>query len=140
MAAVFEDHVLLERNGVRESLYFSETRDSGIQVAAARQPAVTPEKFLRQAQAELRKNPRQALASVGLAPNENGEGYVYQGNNPMLNAMNMQKGDVIRSVNGYVLGNIEEDQALLQQLYEQGNLQVEIERGGTTFTINYALR
>ncbi|OZG74026.1 general secretion pathway protein GspC [Hahella sp. CCB-MM4] len=149
LAAVYHDHILLSRAGALEKLTFEE----GATIAAANIEEVSrpdpsgavgsPEEFMNVAQQRLAEDPRAALASVGLSPNSSGEGpsgYVFNGNNPMLGAMSMQKGDVIRSVNGHVLGNIEEDRQKLQELYESGMLEVEIERDGAVFTINYPLR
>jgi general secretion pathway protein C len=148
---VYSDHVLLSRKGVveklsfddstanQESIFISESDDSvGIKPADIN----TPEQFLDVARARLSQDATGALASVGLssaAGRRGPSGYIYDGNNPMLAAMNMQKGDIIRSVNGHVLGDMEEDQAKLQELYESGSLEVEIEREGATFTITYPI-
>ncbi len=152
--SVFQDHILLSRNGAIERLTFDEAVAAGSSNAIAavassevdqpEEPEIeSPEQFLDVAQQRLAANPRAALASVGLSPSSTEEGpagYVYNGRNPMLASMNMQKGDVIRSVNGHQLGDIEQDRAKLQELYESGYLEVEIEREGATFTINYPLR
>ncbi len=148
LAAVYQDHILLSRAGALEKLTFDEgvgvsTQIEQIERLASSTPVDSPEEFMNVAQQRLEDDPRAALASVGLSPSgdEDGpSGYVFNGANPMLAAMSMQKGDVIRSVNGHVLGNIEEDKQKLQELYESGMLEVEIERDGATFTINYPLR
>lgn len=151
LAGVYSDHVLLSRNGVLEKLSFDElrTNPSAMTISEQRNPAniqpadiETPEQFLDVAKARLSQNPTAALASVGLAPataSGGPSGYVYDGNNPMLAAMNMQKGDIIRSVNGHVLGDMQEDQTKLQEFYESGTLAVEIERAGAIFTITYPI-
>ncbi|WP_020406641.1 type II secretion system protein N [Hahella ganghwensis] len=149
LAAVYHDHILLSRSGALEKLTFEEGATyAASNIEEVSSPAQsggvdTPEEFMSVAQQRLTEDPRAALASVGLSPinsDEGPSGYVYNGNNPMLGAMSMQKGDVIRSVNGHVLGNIEEDSQRLQELYESGMLEVEIERDGAVFTINYPLR
>jgi len=150
LVGVFDKHVILSRNGVQEKLSFDEQpvnnfrsvsqADSSTSIKPA--DIETPEQFMDVAQARLSANPVAALASVGLSPgtdNGNPAGYVYDGNNPMLAAMNMQKGDVIRSVNGHILGDMEVDRAKLQEFYESGLLEVEIEREGAVFTINYPI-
>lgn len=58
----------------------------------------------------------------------------------MLRQMNLQKGDIIRSVNGFPIGDVQKDRDLLKQFYSEGNVLVEIERDGTFFSINYPLR
>ncbi|AZZ91473.1 general secretion pathway protein GspC [Hahella sp. KA22] len=149
LSAVFPDHVLISRNGALEKLAFDDSvAVAGSAIEQVARPKNTgaidsPEEFVNVAQKRLEEDPRGALASVGLAPVSSGEGasgYQYDGNNPMLGAMNLQKGDVIRSVNGHTLGNIEQDRQMIQQLYESGMLEVEIERDGATFTISYPLR
>lgn len=148
---VFPDKILMRRNGRLESLSFEEEagakkvvgrKNSGVkpvpQVAKVTKPKVdTPEQFVEEATRQLADDPEKALGSVGLVAGDGG--YVYQGNNPMLSGLNLKQGDVIRSVNGYPLGDVKKDKALMQTLYEQGNLEVEVVRDGTSFYINYPL-
>lgn len=146
---VQHDRVLIRRNGQLETLAFEDKPQAAGQVAQRVAPVKsksktqgrvnTPEQFLSEATRRLSEDPESALRSVGLKANEGG-GYVYQGRNPMLAGLNMKKGDVILSVNGHTLGDIQKDKALMQSLYEQGNLEVEVVRGGASFYINYPLR
>lgn len=142
LAAVFPDKILLERGGAMETLSFDDRGKEGSTIQPVTRPAVnTAEDFMSLAEKRLQADPVGALASVGLAPNrENGGGYVFDGNNPMLTSYSLKKGDVIRSVNGYTLGNVEQDRAMMQQFYESGMLDVEIERDGAVFSISYPLR
>jgi general secretion pathway protein C len=150
---VYEDRVILKRNGRLETLAFDEKSLSGEsaitktvvakkpQVKSSVQPEVnvkTPEQFIDEATRQITENPEQALQSVGLSASS--DGYVYQGGNPMLSGLNLKKGDVIRSVNGHNLGDIKKDKNLMKSLYEQGNLEVEVVRDGASFYINYPLR
>ncbi len=148
---VFEDHILLKRNGKLETLFFETAGVEGSKskVVAVKQTATeapknisSPKEFVAVATRQLAENPQAALASVGLNVVREGEeqGYVFNGNNPMLKGLNLKRGDVIKSVNGYNLGNIRQDKKLLQQLYEEGSLEVEVVRGGTSFYINYPLK
>jgi len=145
---VYSDRILLRRDGRLETLAFEDEVELGQSRIASVAPRTnsstqaeinTPEQFVEEATRRLSENPEQALKSVGLAQAEDG-GYVYQGNNPMLAGMNLQKGDVIRSVNGHTLGDIQKDKALMGSLYEQGSLEVEVVRDGASFYINYPLR
>jgi len=159
---VESDYILLSRSGKLEKLTFDDqdlsnfvaathhrqtlrqkNRQKNDQNSGNQQPRIdTPEQFMDVAQARLDADPQGALASVGLAPAANNgttAGYVYDGKNPMLAAMNMQKGDVIRAINGHTLGNMEVDRTKLQELYNSGLLEVEIERAGATFTISYPI-
>lgn len=150
---VYEDRVLLRRNGRLETLSFDEkgldtestiTKSTKPRIATKGRSGIvepevkTPEQFIDEATRQISENPEQALKSVGLSASN--EGYIYQGGNPMLSGLNLKKGDVIRSVNGHNVGDVKKDKNLMQSLYEQGNLEVEIVRDGASFYINYPLR
>ena len=151
---VYNDRILLRRNGRLETLAFVDKKTAGGQSYIAKNKPIkkvtktpsrvsphrvdTPEKFIEEAAVRLADNPAQALNSVGLKASEGG--YVYQGGNPMLSGLNLNKGDVIRSVNGHSLGDIQKDKDLMKSLYQQGSLEVEIMRDGASFYINYPLR
>jgi general secretion pathway protein C len=75
-----------------------------------------------------------------LRPAQNsGTGYVYDGTNAMLNAVNLQAGDVITAINGQTLGDIEQDKILLDSWREQPQVDIEIERNGRYLTVSYAI-
>lgn len=144
---VYNDRVLLRRNGKLETLSFDDKEVKGQSIIAKKPKPVqrrskervkSPEQFIEEATSQIALNPEKALTSVGLAPSEGG--YVYQGGNPMLSGLNLQKGDVIRSVNGHPLGDVKKDKNLMKGLYEQGSLEVEVVRDGASFFINYPLR
>ncbi|UZE97431.1 type II secretion system protein N [Alkalimarinus alittae] len=147
LVAVYSDRVLLKRNGRLETLSFEDAAkgDNGfakVETSTRRRPVTSPQQFVDIAEKRLIESPSTALASVGLKPVQEGtaSGYVYDGKNPMLAGMNLKPGDVVRSVNGNLLGDINKDRALLKQLYQEGSLEVEVERDGTSFYINYPLR
>jgi general secretion pathway protein C len=144
LVGVFADRVVLRRTGQLETLFFEDPDQPKESLQQVKQPGISsPEEFVSVAQRQLAENPASALASVGLQPAiENGQpsGYVYDGNNPMLRALNLQQGDVIRSVNGHVLGDVQRDREILQDLYQQGMLEVEVDRGGARFFVSYPLR
>ena len=145
---VYSDRVLLRRAGKLETLSFDEKETGGATIAQVTRPSPapsnqngieSPEEFLDVATRRLTEDPENALKSVGLAPGEGG-GYVYQGKNPMLSGLNLEKGDVIMSVNGHTLGDVQRDKELMKSLYEQGSLEVEVVRDGASFYVNYPLR
>ncbi len=144
LAEVYPDRVLLDRNGAYEALYFDENNESAM-IAEVERPKRddsrdirTPQDFIEEATNRLSENPERALNSVGLGFAEEG-GYVFKGNNPMLAGMNLQKGDVIRSVNGHTLGDIEQDKEMMRTIYQQGSIEVEVVRDGASFFVNYPL-
>lgn len=144
LAEVYPDRVLLDRNGAFEALYFDEgSQTSVISEVTRPEPSESrdirsPEDFIEEATNRLSENPERALNSVGLGFAEEG-GYVFKGNNPMLSGMNLQKGDVIRSVNGHTLGDVQKDKEMMRTIYEQGSIEVEVVRDGASFFVNYPL-
>lgn len=145
LAEVYADRVILDRAGSYEALFFEESSKASVISAVVPQPrrqannVRTPEDFIEEATARLSENPEQALNSVGLGVSAGG-GYVFKGNNPMLAGMNLKKGDVIRSVNGHSLGDVDKDKEMLREIYQQGSVEVEVVRDGASFFVNYPLR
>ena len=102
----------------------------------------TPEEFTEVARAQLDENPQKALASVGLEPVDSGgnaQGYRVGKQATMLRGLGLKEGDVIKTVNGIQVGDLNSDQALLEQVMSQGKVKVEIERGNRRFVINHRL-
>ena len=145
LAEVYADRVILDRAGNYEALFFEESSKASVISAVVSQPrrkagnVRTPEDFIEEATARLSENPEQALNSVGLGVSDGG-GYVFKGNNPMLAGMNLKKGDVIRSVNGHTLGDVNKDKEMMREIYQQGSVEVEVVRDGASFFVNYPLR
>lgn len=143
LAEVEADRVLIRRGGRYESLAFEE--DLGVEGMLAEtpqaEPAESPEAFLANARAQLDVEGAAALSVYGLSPagDAGQSGYVYDGSNAMLNAVNLRPGDVITAVNGQRLGDIEQDKALLDDWRSQPRLDIEIERDGSLLTVSYAI-
>jgi general secretion pathway protein C len=142
---VYPDRVLLKRGGKFETLAFDESAQTNSIARVESRPASgsgsisSPKDFIDEAARRLDENPERALNSVGLSLAGDG-GYVFKGNNPMLSGMNLEKGDVIRSVNGHTLGDVNKDKELMRSLYEEGSVEVEVVRDGASFFVNYPLR
>lgn len=134
LVAVESRRILLKRNGEVESLSFEDEGRAFGKVASAGQSPEDSEAFLDEASEALDNNPKEAIASAGFRPREDGPGYVYDGTNEQLSDMNLQPGDVIISINGQELGDVEEDRRRLEQWTSSGTLQLEVERGGTRFS------
>lgn len=134
LVAVERNRILLRRNGEVESLSFD---DDGLTlggVAASGERSEDTRADVERAIEALDEDPEEAIAEAGFQPSEDGPGYVYDGTNEQLSAMNLQPGDVIISVNGQQLGDIEADRANLEQWMNSDRLDLEIERGGTRFS------
>ena len=142
LAGVYADRVVISRSGVFETLRFLDDPGSMLSEVAEPIPAASPTDWLQEAQRQLAGNPDAALRSAGLrslAGDSGPAGYEYLGNNPILEQAGLQLGDVIKSVNGEPIGDIERDRARMDTLVQAGNIQIEIERSGAVLIINYAL-
>ncbi|WP_372997054.1 type II secretion system protein N [Marinobacter sp.] len=142
LAEVEPGRVLIRRGGRYESLTFEEQESSELVAEVAAEPAESsPDAFLASAREQIDSQGTAALAPFGLSPVDDSgmSGYVYDGSNAMLNAVNLQAGDVITAINGQRLGDINQDKSLLENWRGQAQLEIEIERDGSILTISYAI-
>lgn len=142
LAEVEPSRILIRRGGRYESLTFDEPDSETLVAQAAEQPAESsPDAFLADARSMLDSQGVAALNAYGLRPvdDSGAAGYVYDGSSAMLNAVNLQAGDVITAINGQRLGDIEQDKSLLESWRGQAQVDIEIERDGSILTISYAI-
>ncbi len=143
LAEVEAGRILIRRNGQYESLAFEEqgSGDSLVADEPSEPAESSPDEFIANARDQLETQGAAALAAYGLSPaDESGAGgYVYDGSNAMLNAVNLQAGDVITAINGQRLGDIEQDKSLLESWRTEPQLEIEIVRDGSTLTVSYAI-
>lgn len=157
LAAVHQDKVILDSNGKLETLKFDLTRKQGIQKSAKPTPAQRKAKsrgslkdrFKRVRNAsdavsllrdEVANNPAGALKQLGLETSANGSGYKISNSGSMLTQLGLQPGDIILSVNGQTLGNLDDDQMLLEQVTNSGQARLEIQRGNRRFVVNHTIK
>lgn len=159
LASVYEDKVVLDTNGKLETLKFEDagapqaftentpqtaTRSNNNGRARSGnfnerlQDVRSPEDFVEFAKDQLEGDTEQALNNIGLRAA--GDGYEVTENASMLSGMGMKPGDKIISVNGHSLGNPDADKNLIDEVYESGAARIEVERGGSRFTINHSFR
>lgn len=142
LAEVEPGRILIRRGGRYETLTFEEQVSSDLVAEVTAEPAESgPDEFLASAREQIDSQGIAALAPFGLSPVDDSgmSGYVYDGSNAMLNAVNLQAGDVITAINGQRLGDISQDKALLENWRGQAQLEIEIERDGSILTISYAI-
>lgn len=157
LAAVHSDKVILDSNGKLETLKFDLTRKQSLRrsskptpaqkKAAARGSLKDRFKKVRNAsdavtllRDEVNNNPAGALKQMGLETAANGEGYKVSNSGSMLTQLGLQPGDVILSVNGQTLGNLDDDQNLLEQVTNSGQARLEIQRGNRRFVVNHTIK
>ncbi|MDX1754714.1 MAG: type II secretion system protein N [Marinobacter sp.] len=133
--------ILILRNGLYETLTFEDGPSEDLVAEAEPVDMTSPQGFVDDVQARLEAQGAEALVAFGLRPVQDGSasGYVYDGSNAMLRAVNLKAGDVITAINGQSLGDIEQDRALLESWRSQSQIDIEIERNGARFSVSYAL-
>ncbi|HCM05520.1 MAG TPA: hypothetical protein DIC30_05870 [Oceanospirillales bacterium] len=157
LAAVHQDKVILDSNGKLETLKFDLDKKSSIRKSSkptSSQKKATANGSLKQRLKKIRNasdaitllrdevnsDPRGALKQLGLEVAANGEGYKISSSGSMLTQLGLQPGDVILSVNEQTLGNIDDDQGLLEQVTSSGQARLEIQRGDRRFVVNHTIK
>ncbi len=151
LVEVLADRVILRRAGARETLMFPKTQfaavveDEAPEPASAqpdtRNPAPDTPDILGDYRERLAEDAQGTLAELGIESAETG-GYRLGSNaqSAYLQQSGLQPGDVIMSVNGRPVGNIEEDQLELDNVIAQGSARIEVQRGGRRFFITVSLK
>ncbi|MCH8532715.1 MAG: hypothetical protein LAT65_17825 [Saccharospirillum sp.] len=170
LAAVYGDRVILSRNGQMETLRYPRIESSGLLLARDEDPRApepssdqsSPSNFtesVQRAQEEFERggnveaqveqmvsyiaeransDPQGLIQEVGLEPT--GAGYQVTRNARQLQMAGLRPGDVVTAVNDNPVGNIAQDQMLLNQILQSGGeLKISVQRGSRTFTIYQTL-
>ncbi len=151
LAAVYDNRVVLDTNGKLEVLKFAEDEKVGISAVASAEPerkrgnlrerfqeVRTPTEFVNMLGEEARIDPQGALREFGLEAIGAGQGYRVQPGS-MLMSLQLQPGDIVLSVNGQGLGDPGVDQQLLQQMSNESQVRIEVQRGNSRFVVNHSL-
>ncbi len=160
LVEVLVDRVVLSRAGARETLKFPKKQFSA-QIAepgnstvdgdgggaaidaagTAAAPPSSPADALDQYRERLQNDAEGTLDELGIETAESG-GYRLGSNaqSAYLQQTGLQPGDVIMSVNGRQVGNIEQDQLELENILAQGSARIEVQRGGRRFFITVSLK
>ncbi|WP_028672658.1 type II secretion system protein N [Saccharospirillum impatiens] len=157
LSAVYRDRVILDRNGQLETLRyereetsellqvnsepieddssFRETIDQAQQrVDRGEDVQAQVEQMVSYVQQRANSDPQGLLDEVGLEAT--GSGYQVTQNARQLAMAGLRPGDVVTAVNDQSVGNIGQDQALLNQILQTGGeLKIQIQRGSRSFTI-----
>lgn len=148
LASIEATRVILSRAGTREELAFKSDfkAKKGIQAAtivpqqvaqtSPAAPANPQSNTLQQINAQLAQDPDETLEKMGVSRRSEG-GYRIgsTANQPFLAQSGLQPGDVVLSINGRPLGDINVDRLALTNLANAGSVSVELLRNGQTLTI-----
>jgi general secretion pathway protein C len=95
-------------------------------------------------QRQLDEDPAGTLANYGVEPVEAGGGSGYRIGSDVpaaaLARVGLKEGDVVLSVNGRPVGDIQQDRAQLQEIADQGSARLEIQRGDRRFFVTTRIR
>ena len=168
LAAVFQDHVVISRGGVREQIRFRE-RKAVLQPVKALRPveaqAADPAVYRTGAASveeampspgdspsaraltvlrdELGRDPNRLLADMGVArvSDEGARGYAIGAlaDHPDLSHVGLQRGDRVLSVNGRAVGDPAQDRLRIEDIIAEGSARIEIERGGQRLAVTVSL-
>lgn len=159
LAEVHADRVILLRAGQRETLRLQELRTpagmtSSVPVAPSRptvqrqlrtiqprQPGEEPESLdaLIQAGAESVQLRQQAISQLGLASLGDEQGYRIgaRASQGLLQSVGLRPGDIVKSVNGHLLGEESSDLAALEEFRASGTATIVVQRGSQEITVNF---
>ncbi len=146
------DHVMIRAGGRLLRLGFPDATDGAMDASAAiraGQAAAAndvPDTAKDDTQAvidfyrrQVASNPALVLEGLGVRPGDGGYVIRQQAASPVLRA-GLQPGDVIVSVNGQAVGNVQTDQARFEEVIASGRARVEVRRGDRIIVLSYPLR
>ena len=148
LASIEATRVILSRAGAREELAFKSDFKAKRSIQAATilpqqvartsptPPGNPQSNALQQISAQLAQDPYETLEKMGVSQRSEG-GYRIgsTANQPFLAQSGLQPGDVVLSINGRSLGDINVDRLALTNLANAGSVSVELLRNGQTLTI-----
>ena len=102
-------------------------------------PPVTTQDYIDLWRARITANPMQVLDEIGLVPGA--DGYTISENHDSgVSRAGLQAGDLVKSVNGQPVGNVDQDRALYDEVANSGLARLEIERDGRSIVLSFPLK
>lgn len=124
-----------------EALYQDEAAYYGDDEPGSAEP--TMGELISDYQERLEQDPSGALADLGVSPVAEGAAEGYRvgelADTPYLSQTGLQPGDVILSVNGRPVGDLNQDRLELDNVLAQGSARLEVQRGSRRFFVTAAL-
>jgi len=147
LATVEAERVILRRAGAREALAFkvgykvkanstNASRRPNVSTQPTQTPRISGQKpVLESLSADLAQRPEETLDKLGITPSASGGYRIGNDSNPYLSQSGLQPGDIVLSVNGQPLGDLNVDRLAISDLAQSSSVRVEIMRDGQTLTI-----
>lgn len=157
LSAVYDDRVVLDTLGKLETLKFEERKGVNFQSKTSKtssKPTSRSSKkssgslvkrlreqrsvggFVDVINAEIEEDPDKALKELGLSP-ASGGGYKIGSSGSVLTSVGLKPGDIILSVNGQPLGDVNSDKELIGEVTASGKARIEVQRGNRRFVVNH---
>ncbi len=112
--------------------------------ASSEEPPASIGSVVQSYREKLEQDPVGTLNSLGVAPvsSAGAKGYRLDtlASSPYLAQTGLQAGDVILSVNGRPVGDVQQDQAQLDNIVAQGSARIEVQRGTRRFFVTASLK
>lgn len=87
----------------------------------------------------IRANPQEVLDAIGLIPTEKGYRIAEQ-HDSGVGLAGLRAGDVVTTVNGQAVGDVEQDRQLFDDVAASGLARIEVERDGSTIVMSFPLQ
>jgi len=107
--------------------------------AAQRATPATTQDYINMWRDRISANPAQVLDTIGLVPTENGY-MVADEHDVGVNRAGLRAGDLVKSVNGQSVGDVDKDRDLYDAVAESGLARIEVERDGQTIVMSFPLQ
>lgn len=159
---VHADHIVLRRAGNRETLRFPQVASGAPVAVPPSQPGPassgaapmaeptaaapeTPRDYVASYRERIDADPEGTLKEIGITPVSEGSAQGYRldsaaASSPYLSQTGLQPGDVVLSVNGQPVGNIQQDRHQLDNILAEGSARIEVQRGTRRFFVTASLK
>lgn len=158
---VHADHIVLSRAGSRETLRFPQAPVARMMAEPAELPDIessassgdewqpeqndaSPRDLVSDYRERIDLDPEGALQELGISPVAEGSMQGYRldssaASSPYLSQTGLQPGDVVLSVNGQPVGDIQQDRHQIDNILAEGSARIEVQRGTRRFFITASL-
>jgi general secretion pathway protein C len=160
---VHADHIVLRRAGTRETLRFPQETSSQIVAGPEMDEPVpdvwpeddsqdqadiepeSPRDFVASYRDRIEADPEGTLREIGISPVSEGDAQGYRldsaaASSPYLSQTGLQPGDVVLSVNGQPVGDIQQDRHQIDNILAEGSARIEVQRGTRRFFVTASLK